>query len=358
MAPYTLFATGAGMGLLAGAGTCALTQAGFLTAALTGDGDHARHPVRARPTRTVTFFLVGKLLSHAAAGAALGLFGQVLQPGPRLRAGLLAVAAAVMVWAALRLLARRRRSLASVEPACSAPPRAGGGEAGGVPNPAAWRAALLGVATIVAPCAITVSVALIAIGTRSPVGGAAAMAGFVIGTTPLFAVLGVTLTRALNTRRGRLVPVVAVALLALGGWTLMSALRLADWWPAPSAAATGPTPGAVSVDSRGIQHITVYVTGRGYRPALLTAESGRPTRLTFHGHNATGCARVLTVGDNAAPIIVPPNGPVGVDLARPGPGRLRFVCTEGMYAGSITFRPAPDRPRQASAERSEHRAPE
>ncbi|MGK5558214.1 urease accessory protein UreH domain-containing protein, partial [Actinomadura kijaniata] len=198
------------------------------------------------------------------------------------------------------------------------------------------RPAVLGAATVLVPCGLTLSAEVLAVASRSPVGGAAVMAGFVLGTVPLFGLLGVTLGRALTLLRGRLAALAGVALLAVAAWTATSGLRLAGW--APTAGAAAGTGRAVRTDAAGVQEVTVWALDRGYRPALVTARAGVRTVLVVRTSGTRGHTRAFTIPGRGLDVVLPVSGETRIDLGAPGPGRMRFVCASGHYPGTITFR--------------------
>ncbi|RFU37510.1 sulfite exporter TauE/SafE family protein [Actinomadura logoneensis] len=349
-----LFATGFGTGLLAGGTTCAAVQLGLLTGAVRGE---------ARTVRPVAVFLSAKLVTHAALGALLGLAGAAVEPSPRIRAVLLVGAAALMVLFALDLVGfgpvRRllRRSPKGGEGGRAAGGGDGDGAGGGdgdgdgggrdahcAPSPVSRtgrtrRPAALGAATVLVPCALTLTAELLAVSSRSPFAGAAVMAGFVLGTAPLFGLVGVTVGRALTLLRGRLTAVVAVALLAVAGWTLLSGLRLGGWLPDGGSEATAAASARfVTTDASGTQLITIYALDQGYRPAALTARAGVRTVLVLRTDNTHGHTRAFTIPARGRDVVLPVTGETRVDLGVPGPGRLRYVCASGHSPGEITFR--------------------
>ncbi|GAA2639536.1 sulfite exporter TauE/SafE family protein [Actinomadura fulvescens] len=327
-----LFAAGAGTGLLAGATTCVAVQLGLLAGAVRGA------PGSARP---VAIFLAAKLISHAALGAALGLLGGALQPGPRVRGALLALAALFLVLFALdllgfapagRLLGRGRRGNDGEFDAghCAAP----------VGGTRTRRPALLGAATVLVPCGLTLTAELLAVSSRSAAGGAIVMTGFVLGTAPVFGLVGITVGRALALLRGRLTALIGAALLVVAGWTMISGLRVGGWLPdsgtgAASAAGSGPF---VRTDATGTQVVTVWALDQGYRPARLTARAGVRTALVLRTQGTRGHTRAFTLPGRDLDVVLPVNGETRLDLGTPGRGRMRFVCASGHYPGVITFR--------------------
>ncbi|REF00068.1 sulfite exporter TauE/SafE family protein [Thermomonospora umbrina] len=323
--PAALFAAGAGTGLLAGAASCASVQLGLLTGAVRG----AR-----RPVAPVVAFLGAKLAVHVVLGALLGVVGAAVAPGPRVRAVLLVAAGVVLAVFALDLLGvpAARRLLR----------RGDGGEGhcgGPAEGPVGWRRpAVLGASTVLVPCGLTLSAELLAVGSRSAVGGAAVMAGFVLGTAPVFALLGLALGRGLDLLRGGPAAVAGVVLAAVAAWTLLSGLRLGGWLPA-SGEARALSEDFVRTDTSGVQTVTVWAVDRGYRPSTVTARAGRPTVLVLRTRGTRGCTRAFVIPSRGLERMLPQTGDIRIDLGSPAPGRLRYTCATGHYPGSVVFRP-------------------
>ncbi|GAA0277591.1 hypothetical protein GCM10009527_087420 [Actinomadura nitritigenes] len=339
-----LFLAGAGAGLLAGGTTCAATQIGLLTGAVGGAAGAGSGSAGARPVRQVSVFLAAKLVSHVALGALLGLAGGAVQPGPRVRGALLAAAAAALALFALDLLGFRpvRRLLRRGR---GPSPEAGEGEGEGedachaLPRGRSRRPAMLGAATVLVPCGLTLSAELLAVTSRSVLGGAVVMGAFVLGTAPLFGLIGVTVGRAMALLRGRLTALLAVALLAVSGWTLLSGLRLGGWLPSGGGAtAAADSARFVRTDASGTQVVTVWALNQGYRPALLTARAGVHTVLVLRTRHTSGHMRVFTLPSRGRDVYLPATGETRVDLGAPAPGRMPFMCASGHFPGAITFR--------------------
>ncbi|MGP3947494.1 urease accessory protein UreH domain-containing protein [Streptomyces sp. 7N604] len=388
--PITLIITGVSTGLLAGGASCAAVQGGLLAGAITRrDPTQAPAPARTsvssstkkRPRAAATSvsrrgasaaalepttanlapvgaFLAGKLLSHTILGALLGIFGAALQPSPRTQAVLLLAAGLLMVLFALDLF-----GVKAVSRLVPRPPASFGrllrrsAKTDSVATPA-----LIGFATVLVPCGVTLSMELVAITSGSAMAGAAVMAGFVLGTAPLFAALGYLFRRTSRALSGRLAVLTGVVVLAIAVWTMGSALQAGGWVtftaPGKPAAASEPftveggsqgtsetgsgdgqtaAPVApVRVDASGKQVITLTVTDF-YVPTQFTAKAGVPTTLVLHGQDSGGCARAFTIPELGVQEIVRRNGDTKVDLGTRKPGTLRFSCAMGMQTGAITF---------------------
>ncbi|MGW3935259.1 urease accessory protein UreH domain-containing protein [Streptomyces sp. NBC_00024] len=378
----TLFVTSVGTGLLAGGASCAAVQGGLLVGAVTRrspaavpspalagarrtsgvavkDRRPGRSPVADAPAEPkalvpVGAFLAGKLVSHTMLGALLGVFGDALQPSPRARAVMLIAAGALMVLFALDLF-----GVKAVARWVPRPPASFGrllrrsAKADSVATPA-----LIGLATVLVPCGVTLSVELIAVTSGSPLAGAAVMAGFVLGTAPLFAVLGYLFRRTSRALSGRLAVLTGVVVLAVAAWTVASGVQAGGWAtlnlsgspeaasvasPSTSAEATlgseqkkPVTSGPVRMDASGTQIVTLTVTDF-YVPTEFTAQAGVPTTLVLRGKDSGGCARAFTIPELGVQEIVKRNGDTEIDLGTRKAGALRFSCAMGMQTGTITF---------------------
>ncbi|WP_433373895.1 urease accessory protein UreH domain-containing protein [Streptosporangium sp. CA-115845] len=371
---------------MAGTTSCAAVQGGLLTglssggrsACSGGRGGLASGPSNpAKPSNlaAVALFLAGRTGSHVAAGALLGLAGSAVQLGPQLRAALLVAAGIAVMIFGIRTFGRERdRDPGPGGHGCEHPPESGepdgahepGGAADGrgavsqITTPApkavtpgaatilsrrgavsritapAPRAVALGAATILLPCGVTLSIEMVAVSTGSASGGAAVMAGFVAGTAPAFALLGLVLRRAAATRLAALAGVVA---LAAGLWTVSSGLRLGGWLPGsggPALAAGHPAPATddpagAATRAGGGQRIEIWATRGGYRPGVVTARAGVPTELVFHLGGDPGCTRTLTIDGRDVAL------PATVRLGARDAGSLRYSCSMGMYVGFVKF---------------------
>ncbi|MGA4850935.1 sulfite exporter TauE/SafE family protein [Streptomyces sp. G5(2025)] len=378
----TLLITGASTGLLAGGASCAAVQGGLLAGAVA-----RRDPARAgAPTSTgrrpkaagcttvtaratapgtaslgrVSAFLAGKLLSHTVLGALLGVFGSALQPSPRVQAGLVVAAGLLMVLFALDLFGVKVVSRLVPRPPASFGrllPRSARTESAFTPT-------LIGCATVLVPCGVTLSMELLAITSGSPVAGAAVMFGFVVGTAPLSAALGYVFQGASRALSGRLAALTGVVVLAVAGWTVASGLQAGAWisFDFPDGATTtepftgevgdqsGPGTGSgsgegaagtdapVRVDASGRQILTLTVTDF-YETTHFAAEADVPTTLVLRGKDSGGCARAFTIPELGVQEIVKENGDTKIDLGTRKAGSLRFSCAMGMRTGTIDFLP-------------------
>lgn len=344
-------------GLFAGGASCAAVQGGLLAGTLA-----RRHPESvatasrtAKPRKAtvaaaqapalladaapVGAFLAGKLVSHVLLGAALGLLGDAVQVGPQVRAYMQIVAGLVMVLLALDLL-----GVTALRGIVPAPPKAwsrlvrrsgrwGGGFAPG----------LLGMATILIPCGVTLSMMFLAVASGSPLAGAAIMATFVVGTAPLFAAIGYAARRSTNYLRGRLgllagAAVLIAGLMAINAGLVLngSSFTLAGVWRDVTGATAAAPVAAPPLDADGVQRIVIEARATSYSPSSVTARAGVPTEITLRTDNTQGCTRFIVMSSFGVQKALPATGDTVIDVGTLEPGTYRYTCGMGMYSGSIT----------------------
>ena len=346
-------------GLLAGGASCAVVQGGLLASAVARRHDAQPDAGRSRLDDAVPVggFLVGKLVSHAIAGALLGLIGDAAQLGFRTRAFMQIAAGIVMILLAANLLGVQalRRFVPQPPPAVTRVLRRS------ARSQAVFAPAALGFLTILVPCGVTLSVMVLAVASGSPVVGAAGMALFVLGTSPLFAVLGYAVRRSAGLLRGYLGKAAAVAVIVAGLISINSGLVLSgssftaerawdrlrgaddmtkmdmDMDRAMDEGAMAPmdSDAAVTVDGAGVQLIRVDVGESSYTPSRVRARPGVPTRLILRTKDIRGCTSGIVIPAAGIERSLPPTGETSIDLGTLKPGRLEYVCSAGMYHGVI-----------------------
>jgi hypothetical protein len=197
--------------------------------------------------------------------------------------------------------------------------------------------------TVLLPCGVTLSVWLLAITSNSAYAGAAAMAGFVLGTMPLFAVLGFVLRQCTRVWQGRLSIVTGVVVLGVAAVTANSALTLGDWRPGRESTAVSAADSARAVRQLpdGTQVVTVNVLSKGYSPSAVLARPGVPTRLDLITNGIKGCTSSFVVAKKGIQKVPPETGVTSLDLGTPKAGVLRYTCGIGMYSGRVVFQAPP-----------------
>jgi sulfite exporter TauE/SafE len=347
-------------GLFAGGVSCAAVQGGLLTALITRQraaaepqpqpsGGKTRTKQAAPPKSALSTlgddlapvggFLAGKLVSHTLLGALLGALGSVVELSVGVRTWLQIGAGLMIIVFALAQLGVPGFRRIVVEPPLSWMRLV----RTSARSQTAVAPALLGFATVLIPCGVTLSVEALALTSGSAVMGAATMAVFVIGTSPLFALLGYAARKAATAWRGRLAVVTGLAVAALGFYTLNGGLELAG---SPMAAsriahtvglvASPPDTATVSTQD-GRQVVVITATASSYSPDNVEVHAGIPTTLVIRSDHAQGCIRSFVIASRDEQRILPSTGDTRIDLGVLRAGQLDYSCVMGMYTGTITI---------------------
>ncbi|MEV6521093.1 sulfite exporter TauE/SafE family protein [Longispora sp. NPDC051575] len=332
-------------GLFVGGVSCTAGQGGLLAGLVLRQRQAAAPLPAGRPFRTrlgddlvpVGGFLLGKLASHTVLGALLGALGGAVQLSVGTRAGTQLLAGLLIVLFGLAQLGVPGFRRIRVEPP-AAWSRLARGRAR---STTVFAPGLLGVASVLIPCGVTLSVEALALASGTWWAGAATMAVFVAGTGPLFAVLGYAARRAATAWRGRFALATGVLVVAVGAVTFNGGLELAGSPVAASALARGAglsdgsaSAATVTTDAAGAQEAVLTVLTGGYSPADLAVRPGVPTTLVVRAVRATGCVRAFVLGDRE--YALPENGDTRIRLGVLRPGTVRFRCGMGMYTGRLT----------------------
>ncbi|MGH3931087.1 MAG: sulfite exporter TauE/SafE family protein [Pseudonocardiaceae bacterium] len=344
-------------GLFAGGVSCAVVQGGLLTGLITRQRAAGLQTAAAvaggrsvTPEYRTAFqrfgddlapvggFLAGKLVSHTALGALLGTLGSAVQlsAGARITLQLLA-GALIIVFGLAQLGVPGFRNIV-IEP----PPSWMKVVRNRSRSRSTLAPALLGAATVLIPCGVTLSVEALALASGSALSGAGVMAVFVLGTGPLFALLGYAARRAATAWRGRLALGTGLVVVSMGLYTFNSGLELAGSPLAASRIAAAVTSASPPADTStvstigGRQEVVITVSTGSYRPRNVQIRAGLPTTLVVRSEDAQGCVRSFLVPRRGVDEILPEQGETRIDLGVLPPGRVRYSCGMGMYTGTIT----------------------
>lgn len=291
-------------------------------------------------------FLGGKLVSHTLLGALLGAVGAAVQLSPAVRVWTQLAAGALIIAFGLAQLGVGPFKRLTIEP----PPAWSRFVRGRARSQAAFAPAILGFVTILVPCGITLSVEALALASGSALSGAATMAVFVIGTSPLFTILGYAARKAATAWEGRLAVATGLVVLGMGVYTFNAGLTLAD---SPVAAknlavtlgfSAGPAvadPAVVHQNPDGRQEVILTARSASYEPGNIAVRAGIPTTLVVRSEDNYGCTRAFVIRSMNKQWTLPENGDTRIDLGVLKPGKLSYTCAMGMYDGQLTVTDQP-----------------
>lgn len=332
-------------GLFAGALTCLAVQGGLLATSIAQREeeklkDKTKKSGNALP---ILSFLVAKLGAYTILGFLLGWFGSLFQLSLTANIILQLAVGVFMIGTALNLL--------NVHPIFRyfiiQPPRF---LTRMVRNQSKSRdffgPAVLGAFTVFIPCGVTQGMMALAIASGNPLSGAAILFAFVLGTSPLFFILGYMATRLGEAMHQKFMKVAAYAIILLAVFNINntialtgSNLTLNNLWTgfyctvsfcdrdfAPTAQAAAP-----------ITDATITINDDGYSPNSLTVKAGSEVTLNIVNKGGGGCTQAFTLPKYNIQKIVPIGSSDKVTFTAPNePGtQLAFMCSMGMFRGTI-----------------------
>ena len=207
----------------------------------------------------------------------------------------------------------------------------------------AFAPALLGAFTVFIPCGTTQAMMALAIASGKPITGAAILFAFILGTSPLFFILGYLATRLGDKLHQKFMRFAAFAIILLAIFNLNNAIALTGsnftlnnlfsglWCTVSvcnSSSSSASTAQAVNNDA------TIAITATGYSPNNLTIKAG--SKVTLHLSNTTGqgCIQGFTIPSLGVQKVIPVGTSNTIAFTAPSQtGDLPFMCSMGMYRG-------------------------
>jgi len=304
-------------------------------------------PKRRNAAMPIALFLGAKLVAYTVLGIFLGWIGSVLQLSPYSRAALQIGIGIFMLGTAARLF--------NLHPIFRyfviEPPRFmtrfirryAKNSASTVATPL-----FLGALTIFIPCGVTQAMMVLAVGTGSPLLGAAIMFAFILGTTPVFFGLAYVATRLGEVLHTRFLQFAGATVLILGlvsiegGLNLMgspySFSNLLNSAAVTLAEASGSSQDVAAAQPDANGAITIHAYNTSYDPSLIKAPSSKPVTLTVVTSGTTGCTRGFVIPAIGLQRTLPETGQITINIPPSAAnGNLRFTCSMGMYSGYFEF---------------------
>jgi len=323
-------------GLTTGGLTCLAVQGGLLMTALSQGDISVEKPTLSDSALPVGAFLASKLISYAILGFLLGALGNAFRITPTVQGIMQLLAGLFMIITAFSLLdvhpifryfqikppkfiTRRIRTQAK--------------------SGAIFAPAILGALTIFIPCGTTQAMMILAISSSNPFEGMVIMTTFILGTTPVFFILGFGATQIRGRMQNVFAVVTATLVLLLGLLAIDSGMILLQSPYAPSRivlALANPEPAAVKatiVDGR--QEFYLTADYNGYTPNVLIAEKDMPIRLNMVTQNSRGCELAFVIPSAGISLILPTTGTTPIDIPASSAEEIQFMCSMGMYTGVI-----------------------
>lgn len=322
-------------GLFTGGITCLAVQGGLLTATLVRLEEE--HPEQSR-AGSILAFVTAKLVAYTILGALLGWLGSFFQFSLRLQAILIALAGIFMIGTALALL--------DVHPIFRyfviQPPRFLTRLVRKISKSQSWLTpAMVGALTIFIPCGTTQAMMALAVGSGKPALGALILFSFILGTSPLFFLLGYSIDLLKDTLKQNFAKVAATVVIFLAVWNLNSAVVLSGSrvslqtiWRGIKCTISFCSDTELLGTKTATTTPTVTFMANQYVVDNPVLPAGQPISLTLTNLKGAGCIQSFTVPELGLQEFVPLGQTKTLAFNAPTqPGDLTFSCGMGMYTG-------------------------
>lgn len=336
----TIFLTG----LFAGALTCLAVQGGLLaTSIVQSEGEKLKEKTKKTGNAfPILSFLIAKLGAYTIFGFLLGWFGSLFQLSLSANIILQLAVGIFMIGTALNLL--------NVHPSFRyfviQPPRfltrmvRNQSKSGDFFEPA-----ILGAFTVFIPCGTTQAMMALAVASGDPLSGSAILFAFVLGTSPLFFILGYAATKLGDSLQQKFMKFAAYAIIFLAVFNINNSLALTgsnftleniwsgfyctvgvcdkDFNPSIAQAAV-------------VSDATISIEKDGYNPNNLTVKAGSQVTLRLKNNGGGGCTQAITIPRLGIQKVVPLGNSDIITFTAPNePTQLAFMCSMGMFRGTI-----------------------
>ncbi len=320
-------------GLTTGGISCFAVQGGLLASSLS-------HQKGENQKKAVIYFLLFKLVAYTLLGGLLGFVGSSLIISPVAQGYMQILAGVFMLLTVGKLLDIHPffRKLVITPPKFvfrivrkkSV-------------NEGVFSSGVLGVFTILIPCGVTQAMMLLAVSSGNIVLGSLIMAGFILGTSPVFFALGITTEKVLHNKSLKALAALAIFYLGILSINTGQILRgsvhnLQNYYlVATGKLDSGEYVGSAvaKILSDGTQEAEIQISTYGYRTNVQTLKVGVPTSLKLITKDTKGCSRAFTVPEYGVSKILPETGVETVKFTPTKTGRLAYTCSMGMYTGAF-----------------------
>lgn len=357
-------------GLTTGGLSCLAMQGGLLASVIANQKDQERDDIlasqknahhrsrkerrkqlKAQPSTLSTFdqldwmpmvaFLLAKLVSHTILGFLLGTLGSVITLSLGVRLFFQTFTALFMFATAMNLL--------NVHPifryvAFQPPKFLQRMIRDTSKSKALFAPAVLGFMTIFIPCGVTQAMEVLAINSGNAIQGAMIMFAFVLGTSPLFAGLGLLTARLSEGWYQRFAKFAAIVLIAMSVYGFNGVMVVLDS-PITLQSISSPityffseqrfSQSQTTETVEGVQKVTIQVIDSGYSPNYIKVAKGTPVELTLQSDNVYSCALSFVFKEFNIKTFLDSTDTQSFTFTPDKSGKFRFTCSMGMYSGVL-----------------------
>ena len=333
-------------GLTTGGLSCLALQGGLLASVIANqkeqehDNNTGNNNISAnsKDWLPVVMFLVAKLTIHTILGFFLGLLGSVISLSLGLRLTFQILTALFMFATAMNLL--------NVHPIFRyivfQPPRfLQRLIRNSSKRKAIFAPSLIGLMTIFVPCGITQAMEVLAINSGSPLNGALIMFFFVLGTSPLFGILGFATTKLSEGWYKKFTKFASAALIIMAIYSINGVLLVINspitlnriFSPLANIFSKKDVTTSESVIKGDVQQVAIEVLNNGYNPNYIKVKKGVPVEFTLKSNGVYSCALSFIFQEYGIRVSLQSTDVKTFNFTPANTGKYQFSCSMGMYRG-------------------------
>ena len=316
-------------GLTTGGISCFAVQGGLLAGTLANQKKEEQK-------KSLIMFLSAKTISHFILGALLGLLGSSIIISPKTQ-GVMQIIAGIFI---LTVAAKFAEIHPIFRKFILTPPKAFfkilriQSKSESLITPA-----IIGFLTVLIPCGITQAMMLLSVSSGNFLTGGFILLAFVLGTTPIFFILGLASEKVLSVKPLRILAVIVIAYLGFLSINTGQILRGSPHTFQNYKNAIfndenkSGTKGIKIIDGK--QEVTINVKNTAYQASTNTLKIGIPVKLILITNGTLGCSRSFTIPEYNISKILPATGTETIEFIPTKLGRLTYTCSMGMYTGTF-----------------------
>jgi heme/copper-type cytochrome/quinol oxidase subunit 2 len=168
------------------------------------------------------------------------------------------------------------------------------------------------------------------------------MFAFVLGTSPVFFVLGYFATKLADVFQKSFMKLAAVALILLAVFNMNTAIALSGSNLTLGNIAKGfwcvfAICGVPHSYGQAVNEAKITIGQVAYIPNAITVRAGSQVTLHLHNKEGASCIQAFTIPQLGIQRVVPLGSSADITFTAPqNPGQIAFMCSMGMFRGVIT----------------------
>lgn len=313
-------------GLTTGGLSCFAVQGGLIAGTLAEQEKNQQK-------KSLLMFLAAKFISHLILGALLGLLGSALIISPKTQGFMQIISGIIILLMALKL--------SDIHPifrkfSLTAPKFVFKLLRNESKNVSLFTPIIIGLLTVLIPCGITQGIMLLSVSSGSFWYGSLILGAFILGTTPVFYLLGIASEKILSIKPLKIFAILVMFYLGLtainSGQILRGSVHTFQNYASVIFNKDNKINNSITNED-GKQVVTINVKNTGYEASANTLKVGIPVKIILKTNKTAGCSRAFTIPEYNISKILPSTGTETIEFTPTKLGKLTYTCSMGMYSG-------------------------